>query len=669
MTHTIRLLLLTFILLCTVSFYTTAQPMRKEKMDSLLSIIKKDNPDSNTVKAYTEIQRYYFNNGQYDSARQYVLLSIPVARKLNEKKRLSRILYNAGIIYTNLTRYDSARLFLDEGVALVTETGDTAVLVHTIFANALLSTYQSDYSGAVEQLMEAVRIIESSDNPGIRILLPQAYGKIGNNLIAENQFEKGIEYAKKALLIKNYPDEDRYSVMLHLDISDAYLKLNNTSLNKLHLDTAIQLNAKINNVQVNTLVLNSEGHYYDIARDYQASLKAYLKAYAIADSVNNEYLEAEVGANVARIYLKLGNTTAAEQYALESNTTAIKLKQYKVAASTYNTLKEIAVQKQDFRKAYRYAELNKSYTDSASNIETKNNILNLEAKYKQEKNKKEIASLQLSNTEKELAVVKRNRLLLIGGAGSAILVLFLGMLYRNSRQKHIIAEKDKVLQEEQIRFLERQQQVVSLQSMINGQETERTRIAKDLHDGLGGLFSTIKMLFSTLQHERKELQQDPLFTKSYEMVNTASEEVRRVAHNMMPEVLIKLGLVQATQELCNSISAGKLLNVSMQSYGMDKRLNSSTEVMLFRIMQELLNNIIKHSHATEAIIQFNRDGNRLSVTVEDNGRGFNLSETDGKTHAGLSSVESRVSYLNGKLSIDSQQEIGTTVMMDFLINE
>ncbi|MBL0305634.1 MAG: hypothetical protein IPQ25_06250 [Chitinophagaceae bacterium] len=153
------------------------------------------------------------------------------------------------------------------------------------------------------------------------------------------------------------------------------------------------------------------------------------------------------------------------------------------------------------------------------------------------------------------------------------------------------------------------------------------------------------------------------------MVNTASEEVRRVAHNMMPEVLIKLGLVQATQELCNSISAGKLLNVSMQSYGMDKRLNSSTEVMLFRIMQELLNNIIKHSQASEAIIQFNRDGNRLSVTVEDNGRGFNLSETDGKTHAGLSSVESRVSYLNGKLSIDSQQEIGTTVMMDFLINE
>ncbi|MBK8141193.1 MAG: sensor histidine kinase [Chitinophagaceae bacterium] len=268
-----------------------------------------------------------------------------------------------------------------------------------------------------------------------------------------------------------------------------------------------------------------------------------------------------------------------------------------------------------------------------------------------------------------MALVKRNRLMLIGGLAAVSLLLVLGLLYRNSKQKNLIAQKENNYQQEQIKFLERQQQVVSLQSMVNGQETERTRIAKDLHDGLGGLFSTIKMHFSTLQHEKAELKADLLFTKSYDMLNTASEEVRRIAHNMMPEVLIKLGLVQATQELCNSISAGKLLNVSMQAYGMDKRLNASTEVMLFRILQELLNNIIKHSQASEAIIQFNRDGNRLSVTVEDNGRGFSLAETDGKTHAGLSSVESRVTYLNGKLSIDSQKEVGTTVMMDFLITE
>jgi two-component system, NarL family, sensor kinase len=205
--------------------------------------------------------------------------------------------------------------------------------------------------------------------------------------------------------------------------------------------------------------------------------------------------------------------------------------------------------------------------------------------------------------------------------------------------------------------------------MVNGQETERTRIAKDLHDGLGGLFSTVKMYFSTLQHDTPTLKDNELFQKSYKLVDTASEEVRQIAHNMMPEVLMKLGLTNALKDLCDNISAGKLLRVSLETHGMNKRLNATTEIMLFRIVQELLNNIIKHAQATEAIIQFIRENERLSVVVEDNGRGFNTQEADEQNHSGIATIQSRVSYLNGKMSIDSQKNVGTTVMMDFLINE
>ena len=217
--------------------------------------------------------------------------------------------------------------------------------------------------------------------------------------------------------------------------------------------------------------------------------------------------------------------------------------------------------------------------------------------------------------------------------------------------------------------MEKEQQVASLQAMVNGQETERTRIARDLHDGLGSLFSTIKMHFSTLQDEEQQLKENSLFKKSYELVNTASTEVRRIAHNMMPEVLLRVGLTDALKDLAGTINSAKLLNISLQFYGMDKRLNASTEIMLYRIIQELLNNIIKHAQATEAIIQFNRDGNQLQITVEDNGRGFNTQQVEEKKHAGLETIQSRVNYLNGKLSIESQQGLGTTVMMDFLINE
>ncbi len=646
-----------------------AQQVQPATLDSLLALAFVTKPDTNSVKAFSEIQRYYFNLGKFDSALKYSFLALPVARKVNDKNRLGRIIYNTGMIYTNLTIYDSAKIYLDEGELIAAQTGDTALQISTFNANALICNYRSDYSAAVEYQMKALRMIENSKNPLIRNFLPQTYGNIGHNLIAENQVEKGIEYEKKALLQKNYPDEQRYTIMIHLDITDGYIQLNQIAAAKLHLDTAILLSKKIDNIQVKTLVLNSKGRYFDITNDLPASLTAYLSAYDIADSVNNDYLKAEVGDNVARIYLKLGNKAQAEKYAIESNTISKLLQNYGVAARTYNTLKMSAAANGNFEKAYHFGELNKLYSDSASNNETKKSILNLEAKYQNQKKEKEIAELTIANTEKELTVVKRNRLILIGGLTVASLLIVLGLFYRNSKQKQLLADKENILQQEQIKFLERQQQVVSLQSMVNGQETERTRIAKDLHDGLGGLFSTVKMYFSTLQHEQEVLKTNTLFSKSYELIDTASEEVRRIAHNMMPEVLMKLGLVHALQDMCTNISAGKLLQAKLQSYGMDKRLNASTEIMLYRIVQELLNNIIKHAQATEAIVQFNRESERLTVTVEDNGRGFNLQQDDGKNHAGLETIKNRVSYLNGNISIDSQQEVGTTVMMEFLINE
>ena len=274
-----------------------------------------------------------------------------------------------------------------------------------------------------------------------------------------------------------------------------------------------------------------------------------------------------------------------------------------------------------------YAELNNAYADSATNQETQKNTLSLESKYQHQKKQNKIASLTLANTKSELEIVKRNRLLVGGGILGSVALLVLGLFYKNSRQKQLLTEREKTLQDEQIKFLERQQQIVSLQSMINGQETERTRIAKDLHDGLGGLFSTVKMYFSTLQHDTQELKQNELFQKSYSLVDSASVEIRRIAHNMMPEVLMKLGLVNALKDLCDNISAGRLIKVSLEVHGLNTRLNGNTEIMLYRIIQELLNNIIKHANATEVIIQFIKDDNRLSVVVEDNGQGFNTEQS------------------------------------------
>ncbi len=657
-------------LLLLISFFN-GHTQKKDSLfvDSLHRIAYKKALDSNNVNAFLQLQRYYFNLGQYDSALTYCLQSLPLAKQLNDKKKTLRITYNAGMSYTNLARYDSATKYLDESELLSRETGDTMVMIHSLNAKALLCYFQTNYGQAVEHLTKTAAIIENSDNPIYENLLPQVYGNIGRNLIAEKQIEKGITYTKKALLFKNYPDENRLSTTYQLDLCDAYIKINVLPTAKLHLDTAIYQNSTMQNNVIANLVFNTAGYYYKTVGDYEKALGYYLQSYQLAEKSNNEYLKAQPGNNIASMYLLLNNLPAAEKYATETIVIAKKYKNYAVTTTLYSILKKVALQKKQYEKALLFSESEMIYKDSASTQETKKNILNLEAKYQNEKKEKEIVDLTLTNTKKEIAVEERNRLLLFGGIGAIALLSILGLLYRNSSQKRSIAEKDKLLKDEQIKFLERQQQIVSLQSMINGQETERTRIAKDLHDGLGGLFSTVKMHYSTLQSDTPELTGNPLYKKTQELISNASEELRRVAHNMMPEVLLKVGLPEALRDMSNNISSGKILSVTFQSYGMEQRLSPATEIMLYRIVQELTNNIIKHSSATSAIIQLNRNNNQLSLTIEDNGKGFDTVEAAQKQSMGITTIKNRVEYLNGELSIDSQKNVGTTVMIDILLTE
>lgn len=412
----------------------------------------------------------------------------------------------------------------------------------------------------------------------------------------------------------------------------------------------------------------SGNYQMHVAKNYALALQYYRSYMLLAKELKQHRDVIESLYSIGKAQLKGGNVPAAVTYLQMANDSAVLHGLKKLAMEIQLSLSDAHRYNGDALKANQILRDAMDQKSEIYKVATVKELATVEALYQSEKKKHEIAALQLANTAKALTIVKRERLLLTGGIATMLVLLVAGVLYNRNYRRRKRAERAEQVQQQQVLFLQKQQQLVSLQSMINGQETERTRIAKDLHDGLGGLFSTIKMHFSTLQHEMGELKQYPLFTRSYELVNTASEEVRRIAHNMMPEVLIRIGLVPAVQELCNSISAAKLLQVSMQSYGMDKRLNVDTEIMLYRIVQELLNNIIKHADASEALVQFNKQEGRLHITIEDNGRGFNTADAEG-SGVGLGSVKSRVDYLNGTLSIESEKEIGTTVMMVFLINE
>ena len=199
-----------------------------------------------------------------------------------------------------------------------------------------------------------------------------------------------------------------------------------------------------------------------------------------------------------------------------------------------------------------------------------------------------------------------------------------------------------------------------MSSMIGGQEAERKRIAQDLHDGLGGLLSSVKAQLNLIQHQVDQLASGEMYAKANTLIDTASAELRRIAYNMMPSSLSRLGLEAALEDLSASLENDHHLNVDLQVLGLETRLGETTEIMIYRIVQELCNNVVKHADATRILIQINKTEDEIFLVVEDNGIGMDPETLIQSRGIGMKSIESRVKYLNGSMDISGQGK-GTCV--------
>ena len=241
---------------------------------------------------------------------------------------------------------------------------------------------------------------------------------------------------------------------------------------------------------------------------------------------------------------------------------------------------------------------------------------------------------------------------------TALLVINRNLHERNKIRQQVNAQ-EAMLQEQRINELQKKAQLVALNATMSGQESERKRIAEDLHDGLGGLLTSIKIQFRFLEHEVQGIRSSAPFLKTERMLDRACQEVRRIAHNMMPETLFELGLVPAIEELIQSIPADAL-DIHLQIINTPNRCEEETEIMVYRITQEIINNVLKHALATKLILQFAFHEEMLHVVAEDDGIGFAETEMT-SLGKGLNSIKSRVEYLQGEIEVDSRINVGTTI--------
>lgn len=209
--------------------------------------------------------------------------------------------------------------------------------------------------------------------------------------------------------------------------------------------------------------------------------------------------------------------------------------------------------------------------------------------------------------------------------------------------------------------------ISTLTALLEGQEQERGRLARDLHDGLGGLLSGTKLQLSYLNPHQSENIEEGI-SKSISQIDGAVEELRRVAHNLMPDLLMKYGLKVGIQEFASRMS-NTALEIHTEFINYSNSLSEEKQLIVYRIIQELVNNAIKHTQTSEIIIQISEEENVLNLTVEDNGQGFDPKNLNLKKTAGIHNIESRVQFLKGTMNIRSEINIGTSVELQIPINQ
>ena len=378
----------------------------------------------------------------------------------------------------------------------------------------------------------------------------------------------------------------------------------------------------------------------------------------IINQINDAYYKNDVLLQLGQAYSEIKNYPKAIAYLDEA-----------VTLSKLNNSIEIE-QKAHWSLSKIYESLNRpqgAYTELLLSTQLKDSLLNeshlkqinlLEKQYESEKKDKELAKKQMDLEHNQLELSKKNNQMTLATIGSALLLLItLGLWYvlrQRQRLKHIEISK-----------LKQQQDITKLQALIEGEEKERNRLAEELHDGINGDLSSIKYQLSSISADELSTISKSIFEKAVAQIDHSCQQVRNISHNLSPLTIRDFGLMTSIKNYCSKLESIHPIHINFQQFGTDVSLPKNIETVIYRIVQELVNNIIKHAQATEALVQINTHEDMMFITVEDNGKGFQNNPNN--AGIGLKNIASRIAFLNAQLE-EEHTANGTTFTININLN-
>ncbi len=620
--------------------------------DSLLNVLSVAKEDTNKVFTFITTGQYVeYNN--LEEAKHYYLQVKKLSEKLNYTIGILKYYANYSAVLNIQARFDSSLVLTQEALQLANKFGNEERIIIAQQNLSATYSYLQDYESALQYLMPSIAYFEKINNDARLSLI---YDNLGVIYRETKQYDKALEYHNKALAIarKSGNSYDIANVLTNLGNAYTSLKKYDTALTVMQESLLIAKKENYDNIESNVTsnigaLLIKQGKYDSLNYYCAEGLRLSEKLGDSLSMVNNIYGLA-LYAFFKNDFIKSGELATAG-FAMAQQRNFAEPSQLFA-----DILSELALVKGDIKKYDYYNRLSIELAEKFFNDKMQKNVQLLDKKFDTEKKEQQLIIQQATINKKNTL----NYILI----GSAVALLLISLLtYRTYTQK-------RKLQEQKIAELEKEKLLLATKSILKGQEEERNRLAKDLHDGLGGMLSGVKLQLGAMKGNLiLSEEHGRTFNNALGKLDESISEMRRVAHNMMPEALMKLGLQQALQDYCDGLSASQPFKITGEFYGLEKRLESSVEIVVYRIVQELLNNAVKHSDATTILAQVMRQDNNLSITVEDNGKGFDTATTDFTKGAGLANVKSRVDYLKGQLDLQSTPGKGTSIHIDSITEE
>lgn len=641
-------------------------------IDSLQNLLKKENAINRKARLSINIGKEYISSDTL-KAKQFLTTGLELAEKANDDMGKGMFhLYtaylecNKGLFKVGILSFDKASEFFNayaskNDISEIEKKENTGLLLDAELSrgNVYLELYE--YEKAIDMFWKVLKVLEMADFPDKQMAFAATYQSIALAYYHREQYQTALQYYLKAVPFADKSGNEMVAAESTIYAAMCYTLLRKYDSSSFLLNETEPRVLKIDNAGLNTIFYARKAELLRYTEKWQEADNAYEKAIGNAKKTGNIYMQATFTHARARCLLKLNKIDEARKTAEEALDLSKSINKKREILESQKVLSLVEAKAGNYTKAYKYLEEYTAGNDSLHTKELTEKIQALDKKYQTELKEDKISKLEKDKKIQALTIGKKNIVNYIFGAAVFILLGITILTFRNYKQKQKI-------QQQLISELEMERKLSATEAVLKGEEQERTRLAKDLHDGLGGMLSGIKYSFQTMKGNLILTPDNAqAFERSMDMLDGSIKEMRRVAHNMMPEVLHRYGLSAAIQDYAQEINNSGIIKVIYQSMGDEKKdLEQSSLLGIYRIVQELINNAIKHSAASEVLVQVYWQNGKLVVNVEDNGKGFDISILEKVSGIGWKNIRSRIELLKGNIDIHSSPDNGTFVNIEFM---